>query len=436
MKTLLKNCKLIEGLKDIIIEDVKIIDIKPSERLKTFRTVESLFDQIIDIKGNLILPGFIDTHVHVRDMDMAYKETWETASKAAIAGGITTIIDMPNTKPATTNLSGLNTKRKAAEKSLVNYLFHLGVTENNLDELRKILKQHPADVAGIKVFLAGSSSNEVVQDPEKLKVIFKLAKEFDKVVLVHTEIQSILDKWQKQAPEQSIQYHNIIRHREAAIEGTKLVIDIAQKTGAKLYVCHVSTKEEIELIRAAKKTNNNIFCEVTPHHLFLDEAILQKIGNFGKVNPPLRTKEDNAVLWEAVLDGTIDTIGTDHAPHTKKEKEQSYEKAPSGFPGLETAFPMLFKKMTERISEMEALRIISKLFSQNPVRIFGLEKRGEIKVGNFADLIVFDTNKKWKIDPDKFQTKARYSPFDGMIGQAKVKCTFVNGKRYDETCPK
>jgi dihydroorotase len=419
MKTLLNNCQTPDGIKNILIID-NLIDYIGSDQPD--------HAEILDCSDLIVLPGMIDPHVHVRDMGMAYKETWETASKAAIAGGITTIMDMPNTKPATTNLDGLNSKRKAAEKSKVNYFIHLGATTKNIDELNYILNDIPKDVAGIKIFLAGSNSNEVVEYHPKLKELFQLAKKFDKVVLVHSEMQSILDKWQKLTHEQSIESHNLIRNRGAAIEGTKLVLNLAEEIGNKLYICHVSTKEEIELIRTAKNISNNIFCEATPHHLILDENILKQVGNFGKVNPPLRTREDNKVLLEAVIDNTIDCLGTDHAPHSIEEKKQEYSKAPSGFPGLETAIPLTYFLVSENHISLPRY---SELISGNAAKIFELETRGKIKVGNFADLILIDPDNKLRIDSSKFQTKAKYSPFDGNVGKGKVKYTFVNGTLYE-----
>lgn len=423
MKTLLKNCMLIEGIKDIIIEDDKIIDIYSSRKK---RRLEANFDQIIDIKNKLVLPGMIDAHVHVRDMEQNNKETWKTASLAALAGGVTTIIDMPNTIPATTNLNGLNTKREAAQKAKVNYKFHLGATENNIQELEQILKSDPSDVAGIKIFLVGSSSNEVVADVNKIKKIFKLAKKYNKVVLVHTEMQECLDKWQKLIEDKYIQNHDQLRNRECAIKGTDLVLQLANEIGNKLYICHISTKEEIELVR--KHKNNNIFCEVTPHHLTLEKSILDLVGNFGKVNPPLRTSEDNQALWEAVIDGTIDCVGSDHAPHTIDEKQQEYVNAPSGFPGLETTLPILIAEFNERKIPLERL---VELTSTKPAEIFNFENRGKIEKGYFADLAVIETENEYPIIAALFQSKAKYSPFDGMGVQGKVIMTFVNGKRFE-----
>ncbi len=436
MKILLKNCKLIQGLSNIIIEDDKIIQIIPCSHQatagwehKTFpsrglgTSFDGDFDQIINIKGNLVIPGVIDPHVHIRDLEQSYKEDWQSASESSLAGGITTIFDMPNTIPSTINLENLNLKRKAAEKALVNYKFFLGATNSNFTEIGKILKSDPSDIAGIKIFLAGSSSNDVIEK-SKIEEVFKIAKKYDKVVAIHTELQECLDKWNSKIKEKTILNHNKIRNRECAISGTELVLKLAEKIRNKLYIAHISTAEEIELIRKYKN-NNRIFCEVTPHHLLLNESILEKVGNFGKVNPPLRSEKDNEALWKAINDGTVGTIGTDHAPHTLEEKQQEYSQAPSGFPGLETGLHLLLNEVNKGNLTLEKL---IKLTSKNAAKIFDLKKRGEIKVGNYADLTVIDMNKKWKIDASKFKSKAKYSPFDGMEIQGEVIITIVNGK--------
>ena len=243
MRRLLINCRTLEGIKNILIKD-ELIDYIGIEK--------PMHEELVDCSALLVIPGMIDAHVHVRDIEQCNKETWETASNAALSGGVTTIIDMPNTIPATTNLKGLNIKREAAKKAKVNYKFHLGATENNLQELHEILKNKPTDVAGIKVFLAGSSSNEVVADEDRLKDIFKLAKKYDKVVLVHTEMQDCLNKWQKLIEDKFIQNHDQLRNRECANKGTELVLRLANEIGNKLYICHISTKEEIELVKKYK----------------------------------------------------------------------------------------------------------------------------------------------------------------------------------------
>jgi len=422
-RILLKNCRFAENQGNILIKDDKIIEVCFKEN-KT-RNVKD-FDKIIDLKNKLVIPGMIDAHVHVRDMEQNNKETWETASLAALTGGVTTIIDMPNTIPATTNLAGLNAKREATKKALVNYKFHLGATENNLQELNEILKSNPSDVAGIKIFLAGSSSNEVVADVNQLKDIFNLAKKYDKVVLVHTELQSLLDKWQKLIEDKCIQNHDMIRNRECAIKGTELVLRLSNEIGNRLYICHITTKEEIELIKKYK--NKNIFCEVTPHHLTLEKSILDLIDNFGKVNPPLRTSDDTQALWEAVVDGTINCVGSDHAPHTIDEKIEDYPNAPSGFPGLETTLPILIAEFNER--KIPIKRLVE-LTSSKPAEIFDFENRGKIKEGYFADLAVIDTEKGSPIVAALFQSKAKYSPFDGRMVKVQIDTVFINGKKYD-----
>ncbi|NQV19657.1 MAG: dihydroorotase [Armatimonadetes bacterium] len=425
MKTVLKNCKLIEGVKNIIIEDEKIRDIL-SSRKDEGRQLEADFNRTIDIRENLVIPGVIDPHTHIRDLEQSDKEDWISASKAALAGGVTTVFDMPNTIPATTNLINLDLKRKAAKKSLINYRFYIGATNNNLKDIEQIFGYETPDIVGIKIFLAGSSSNDVLEK-SKIEDVFRIAKKYDRIVMVHTELQECLNKWDLKIKEKTIFNHNEIRNRECAINGTELVLEIAEKIRNKLYIAHISTAEEVELIRKYKNPNR-IFCEVTPHHLLLNESILEKVGNFGKVNPPLRTEKDNTALWEAVYDGTVDFIGTDHAPHKLSEKILDYSRAPSGFPGLETGLHLLLNEVNKGNLTIEKL---VELTSKNVAEIFDLKKRGDIKIGNYADLTVIDMNRKWKIDADSFNTKAKYSPFDGMEIQGKVVMSFVNGKRFE-----
>ena len=413
MKKLLKNCKTIDGLKNIIIEDEKVVEIYSSRKE---RRLETTFDQTIDIKGNLVIPGVIDPHVHVRDLQQSKKEDWLSASKAALAGGVTTIFDMPNTIPATTNLKNLNIKRKAAKKSFVNYKFYIGATNSNQKEIEEILADDPTDIAGIKVFLAGSSNNDTVSYEEVLKSIFQIGKKYDKIVTVHTELQTCLNEWRNRLPYNTVLKHNAIRNRQCSIKGTKLVLELAEKIGNKICIAHCSTAEEIKIIRKFKK-DNPVFCEVTPHHLLLNESILEKVGNLGKVNPPLRSEKDNIVLWEAIHDGTVDYMGTDHAPHKLSEKLLEYSKAPSGFPGLETGLHLLLNEVNKGNLSLEKL---IELTSKNVADIFQLKKRGEIKVGYYADLNVIDMDKKWKIDSSKFKTKAKYSPFDGDEIHGKI----------------
>ena len=413
MRLLLTNCMISGKKKNILITGKKIFYI--GDKLP-----ES--EKIVDIKGLPVIPGVIDPHVHMRDLELAYKEDWKSGSEAAIAGGVTTVFDMPNTVPPTTNSNGLEKKREAAIKSKVNYKFFLGAQNSNLNELKNILDSEPDDIAGIKIFLASSSSNEVVDSNNILKDIFSLAADFNKVVAVHTELQECLNRWGGKDIKPCADNHNLIRNRECAIQGTELVLKLANQVKNKLYIVHVSTAQELDLIRKYK--NENIFCEVSPHHLLLDESIMEKAGNLGKVNPPLRTKADSTALWQGIYDNTVDTIGSDHAPHTVKEKLLTYSFAPSGFPGLETSLPLLLNEVNK--NKLTLKRLIE-LTSGNAACIFGLTDRGYIREGGFADLTVINMNEHQTIEPSRFKSKAHYSPFKEQKIKGRVVMTIVNG---------
>ncbi len=382
------------------------------------------YDTLIDLQGKTLIPGLIDPHVHVRDLGQTDKEDWLSASKAAVAGGITMLFDMPNNKPPTVNLKNLNLKRDLARKSLVHYKFNIAVTEHNLDDVKEILDTNPDDVSALKLFLAGSSANEYVENTDTIKRIFDMSLRYDLPVIIHTELQKCIEKYQAKVQNPTVLDHNYIRNRECANRGTELVVNLAKEIGNAVYIAHTSTTEEIDIIRQ-NKDKARIYCEVTPHHLLLEESILQKTGNFGKVNPPIRTKADNLALWQGIADGTVDTIGTDHAPHKISEKSQAYSQAPSGFPGLETALPLLLNEVNKGNLTLEKLM---ELTATNTAKIFKIDKRGEIKPSYYADLTVVDLNKQWRIEPNKFKTKAKYSPFDGFEGTGMPVMTFVNGE--------
>ncbi len=282
------------------------------------------------------------------------------------------------------------------------------------------------DVSALKLFLAGSSTNEYVGDRALIVRFFELSQKYDIPIITHTERQECIDKYAALYPNPTIHDHNPIRHRLCSIEGTKFLIDIAKETGGILYVAHTSTAEEIDLI-AENKNSCRVFCEVTPHHLLLSEEILHQVGNFGKVNPPIRTKIDNQRLWEGIKSGVVDVLGTDHAPHRLAEKVQDYSLAPSGFPGLETLLPLMLNEVNKGTLSLEELMKIS---SKNSAEIFKVKNRGEIKEGNFADITIVNLEKEWTINAKRFATKAKYSPYDGMQGKGDVEMVFVNGKLY------
>jgi dihydroorotase len=415
MITLLKNGIINGKITDIVIED----DIILSVGAKCDK-----YEQCIDLGGKIIFPGMIDAHVHVRDLKQAYKEDWLSVSNAAISGGVTTIFDMPNTIPPTIDLDSLYLKRNAAKKAKINRGYYLGIAEDSWANLDKLLKSEPKDVVGIKIFLAESSTNAIIERKEDLRKIFSIVKEHDVPVAVHTELQSCIDKSNLEA---TLSNHDLIRARECTIQGTKLVLTLCNEIKNKLYIAHVSTKEELDLIRAFKD-DNEIYSEVTPHHLFLDKTILDEVGNFGKVNPPLRTQADNEALWRGIIDGSVDTIGSDHAPHTVEEKKRPYQQAPSGFPGLETTMPLLIDAYLKGTIAYEK---VAELTAANPAHIFGASKRGRIAAGYYADLIIIDRDSNGKVEPQKFKSKAKYSPFQNRILKGKIVMTIVNGKIYN-----
>ncbi|MGD9898243.1 MAG: dihydroorotase family protein [Calditrichaceae bacterium] len=411
MKILLANGQL-EGKTQCNI----LID---NERIAYIGDETPPHDQFIDLKMKLILPGLIDPHTHIRDMELSAKEDWMTGSQAAAAGGVTTIFDMPNTRPATFDVESLEIKRKAAEKSIVNYGFNFGVTEKNLREIEKA-----RNIPALKMFMAESSSGYVIDTKKMIKQVFRLAQQINKPVIVHSELQSCVEESGKKY-QPVIGNHNKIRNRECAAKSTEILLDVAGETNAVLYLAHVSTREEIMLIREAKKNGlKNVYCEITPHHLLINESVLETAGNFGKVNPPLRTVDDNDALYEGLLDGTVDTFGSDHAPHTIAEKQQIYAAAPSGFPGLETTLPLLYTEVAE--GRLPLIKLIE-LTSHNPALIFNIKDRGEIRVGAYADFAVLDPRISGFIDAGKFHTKARYTPYQGYEVHGKVYMTIVNG---------
>lgn len=414
-------------LKDVILKGkVQNVLIRDKEIVYTGEEMPD-YDRVVEAKGLHLLPGVIDPHVHVRDLGQQEKEDWTSASKAAIRGGITTVFDMPNNKPPTINLPNLERKREKARKSLVNYRFNLAVTNYNYPEVKQILESQPHDVAALKLFLAGSSANEYVSGTDVIKRFFELSRKHHIPVICHTEVQACIDHHVRKYPSPTVFDHDAIRHRICSVEGTRMLIDIAKETGGIFYAAHTSTAEEIQMI-GENKDRGNIYCEITPHHLLLNEEILPTAGNFAKVNPPIRTRADNEALWEGIRKGVVDTFGTDHAPHRKAEKLQDYRNAPSGFPGLETMLRLLLNEVNKGRLDMDTL---VRLTSTKAASIFGLEKRGQVKEGYIADLTLVDMNKEWKIEADRFRTKAKYSPYEGMTGKGDVVMTIVGGKIYE-----
>ena len=390
---LLKNGKDVYGEKiDILIVGEKIEKI--SEEISG-KDAENL--KIIDLKGNLVMPGIIDVHTHMREPGITHKEDFETGSRACAKGGITTFYDMPNTVPPTVTLENLIIKKKAAaEKSIVNFGFHFGGSKNNnIEEIRKVLKEKEANT--VKIFMNVTTGEMLIEDEELLKEICRNSD----LVPVHAE-HEMIDK----------------------------ALLLNKEYGHGLYVCHIPSKEELVKVIEAKKNpemNNEkhpVYVEVTPHHLFLNEKIRESSERnkmLLRMKPELRTEQDNEFLWKALINGDIDTVGTDHAPHLISEK---LEKVTFGMPGVETSLALM---LTEYNKGKITLEKIQKVMCENPAKIMKIEKRGKLKEGYYADIIVIDLNKEWIVKNEDCESKCKWSPYENWKLKGKNIMTVVNG---------
>ena len=422
--TLIKNAKIVNEGKivegDILIEDdiIKEID--------TSISVKSADVKVIDVEGNYVLPGMIDDQVHFREPGLTHKATIETESKAAIAGGITSFIEMPNTNPQTTTIEKLDEKFAiAADTAYANYSFMFGGTNDNLDEILKVDKK---SVAGLKLFLGSSTGNMLVDNPEVLEKIFSST---DMVISVHCEdevtIRENLAKYKAQYGDDiPMEMHPIIRSEEACYISSSKAIELAKKTGARLHVFHLSTGKETSLFsNKVPLKDKKITAEVCIHHLWFSYEDYAKKGSHIKWNPAVKTAKDREQLWKALLDNRIDVIATDHAPHTLEEKNNPYTSAPSGGPLVQHALVALLEAHHQGKIPIE--KIVEKA-CHNPAILFDVEKRGYIKEGYYADLVIADINSPWTVNKSNILYKCGWSPFEGNTFKSRITHTFVNGK--------
>ena len=423
-QTIIKNAKIVnegnifEG--DILIENDIIKEIDTSISVKSGDTI------VIDAEGNYVLPGMIDDQVHFREPGLTHKANIETESKAALAGGITSFIEMPNTKPQTTTVEKLEEKFAiAANTSYANYSFMFGGTNDNLDE---ILKVDTKNVAGLKLFLGSSTGNMLVDDPEVLEKIFSST---DMVISVHCEdegtIRDNLAKYKEEYGDDiPMHFHPIIRSEEACYLSSSKAIELAKKTGARLHVFHLSTGKETNLF--SNKTplkDKKITSEVCIHHLWFSDEDYKRKGSHIKWNPAVKTSSDRDQLLKALLDDRIDVIATDHAPHTIEEKSNPYTSAPSGGPLVQHALVALLEMYHQGKISIE--KIVEKA-CHNPAILFDVEKRGYIKEGYFADLVIADLNNPWTVNKENILYKCGWSPFEGNTFKSRITHTFVNGQ--------
>ncbi|MEL0651507.1 MULTISPECIES: dihydroorotase [unclassified Algibacter] len=421
--TLIKNAHIVTDGKtvkgDILIEGNYIKEINDSISAKSADV------HVLDAEGKYVLPGAIDDQVHFREPGLTQKANIETESRAAIAGGITSFIEMPNTNPQTTTVEKLEEKFDiAAKTSYANYSFMFGGTNDNLEE---ILKVDPKSVAGLKLFLGSSTGNMLVDDPAVLEKIFKST---DMVISVHCEdeatikknLQEHIDKFGDDIP---LKYHPIIRSEEACYISSSRAIELAKKTGARLHVFHLSTGKETNLFsNKIPLKDKKITAEVCIHHLWFSDEDYDKKGTLIKWNPAVKTKEDRDQLWEALLDDRIDVIATDHAPHTIEEKNNVYTKAPSGGPLVQHAIPAMLEMYHKGKISIE--KVVEKM-CHNPAILFQVEKRGYVKEGYFADLVLVDLNNPWTVKKDNILYKCGWSPFEGATFKSRITHTFLNG---------
>lgn len=380
---------------------------------------------VIDASGKYLIPGLIDDQVHFREPGLTHKATINSESRAAVAGGITTFIEMPNTVPQATNQQLLQDKFNIAEKtSFANYSFMFGGTNDNLEEL---LKTDPKTVAGIKLFLGSSTGNMLVDNLEVLEKIFSSTK---LIISVHCEDEETIKKNTAEHKAQygehiPIELHPVIRSEEACYLSSSRAIKLAKKTGARLHVFHVSTAKETTLFRNdIPLEEKQITSEVCVHHLWFSDQDYKEKGTHIKWNPAVKTAADRQGLWKALLDDRLDIIATDHAPHTLEEKSNSYLKAPSGGPLVQHALLALLEKVSEKVISIE--KLVEKA-CHNPAIIFQIENRGFIREGYYADLVLIDLKAPQTVCKENILYKCGWSPFEGTTFSSSVTHTFVNG---------
>ncbi|OWK99346.1 dihydroorotase [Kaistella haifensis DSM 19056] len=423
MKTLIKNAEIVSENQvfksDLLIENDLISRIGKN-------ISEEGVDKIIEASGKYLLPGIIDDQVHFREPGLTHKGDIESESRAAIAGGVTSFIEQPNTVPNAVTQDLLEEKYQiASEKSFANYSFMMGGTNDNLEE---VLKTNPRNVAGIKLFLGSSTGNMLVDNPETLENIFSKTK---MLIAVHCEdeatIKANTEKYKKEFGDDiPMKYHHLIRSEEACYLSSSKAVELAEKTGARIHVFHVSTAKETSLFRNdIPLKDKKITAEVCVHHLTFTDADYETKRTLIKWNPAVKTQKDKDGLWEALLDDRIDVVATDHAPHTWEEKQNVYTKAPSGGPLVQHSLQLMLENFQNGKISLE--KLVEKM-CHNPAILFQVEKRGFIRETYKADLVLVDLNETYTVAKENLLYKCGWSPLEGTTFHSKITHTFVNGK--------
>lgn len=409
-RILLPNGELMTG--DVGICGGEIVQVAPE-----IPTFDGGADREIDANGLTLLPGVIDPQVHFREPGLEHKEDLFTASCACAKGGVTSFLEMPNTRPLTTTQAALDDKlRRAAEKCLVNYGFFIGATAENLPDL---LDANPTP--GIKIFMGSMHGPLLVGGEEKLEAIFSNGK---RLIAVHAEDQARIEQRRQEfAGSIDPAIHSQIQDNEAALLATKLALKLSQKYQRRLHILHLSTGEEAELLRQEKPSW--VTAEVTPQHLLLNTSAYQQIGTLAQMNPPLRSPQDNQILWQALLDGVIDFIATDHAPHTLEEKAKGYPNTPSGMPGVETSLPLM---LTQAVEGKCTVAQVANWMSAAVAKAYKIPNKGAIAAGYDADLVLVDLENYRPVLREELLTKCGWSPFEGWNLTGWPSVTIVGGQ--------
>lgn len=380
----------------------------------------------IDLENKLVLPGLIDCHVHLRDQGKAYKEDFYTGTAAAAAGGITTVLDMPNNEPVTMSAEALNRRMELSEgKKIVDVGFYSEFPRDST-QIKEIVQD---GAIAFKLYLAEKIGGLNLEDDTSIRKALKTVSRLKIPVAVHAEDRTTLKKAEdriKNGKSDDIEAFLKVHSEEAEVEAIKRMLKLAEQTNVQLHFCHISTDKGLKKIMDAKKSGKPVTCEATPHHLFLSTKDLMEIGFSALTVPPIRGKRHISALWEGINNGWIDILASDHAPHIIVEKKvDSVWGVEAGVPNLETMLPLLLTAV--KMNRLSITEIVS-LLSEKPAKIFGLNNKGYLREGKRADLIVVDLNEEYVIDASKFHSKAKYSPFDGWRVQGKPVKTFVDGQ--------
>ena len=433
MKTLIHNATIVnEGrffVGSVIIEGDHIADI-----ISDGSDVSGLSDTVVDAEGLFLLPGVIDTHVHFRDGGQSENPagSFYSESRAARAGGVTSVIDMPNTKPQTITLEALEVKESlAARDSVVNYGFMLGATNDNIDTL---LATEPTRYAAIKLFLGSSTGNMLVNNPKQLDHLFRDAR---KLIVAHCEQEEVIQanlanakrEFQGTAGETAA-LHPKIRNNEACFLSTYHAIERARRYGTRFHVAHISTATELSLLSNFDLERKNITAEVTPNHLWFDDRDYAELGNLIKCNPAIKSNDDRLALWAALEDDLIDTIATDHAPHPLEAKQKPYFDAPSGIPSIQHSLQMMLEAVfnsEHQVPNTELLTMLVSKMCHNPATLFGIRERGFIRKGYKADLVLVRPGVEEKVTRESLLYKCGWSPLIGQTFHTHIERVWVNG---------